>query len=212
MYAQVNNNNNNKRYRPANSPMNTLDRSSSSPPRRPLPPPNYTPTGYEYNYVNFGLPHYEGNQQYYNLINGVTWLPNTPATLILAMNNLHLLKVGLAPQEAKTINSIMFEMHRAMSSHLHNVEVDYLTHNSLIYMKVDDQTNIQLIRGDYICMAPTSVLTRWPTSSLSVLTLKVTIGGLRRCCGRLEPILHVKSMMIEDESRDEGFSDIITIL
>ena len=79
-------------------------------------------------------------------------------------------------------------------------------------MKIDDQTIVQLIRDEYICMVPTSILTRWPTSSLNVLTLKVTIGGLRRCCGRLEPTFHVKSMMIEDESMDEGFSDILTIL
>ena len=105
-------------------------RSPASPPHRPLPPPNYTPTGYDYNFTNFGLPHYDGNHQYFNLINGVTWIPNTPTTLILAMNNLHVLRVGLAPIEAKTINSILFEMHRAMSSHHQSIEVEYLTHNS----------------------------------------------------------------------------------
>lgn len=211
MYAQVY-----KKYSQAPacstySRLDVLDEKSTSssvsppsPPHRPIPPANYTPTNYEYKFFNFGLPHYEGNTQYYNLINGVTWLPNTPTTLILAMNNLHLLRVGLSPLEVKTINSIMFEIHRAMSSHLQSIEVEYLTHNSILFMKIDDQTSVQLLRDDYICMAPVSILTRWPTSSLNAVTLKVTIGGLRRCCGRLEPIFHVKSMMLEDESRDWG--------
>ena len=89
-------------------------------PPHPLHPDYYTPTGYEYNFRNFGLPHYEGNYQHYYLINGVTWLPNVPATVILAMNNLHVIKVGLEQQEVMKINSIMFEMHRALSPHQYN--------------------------------------------------------------------------------------------
>ena len=84
-----------------------------------------------------------------------------------------------------------------------------------MYMKINDRTNIQLIRDEYICMAPTSILTRWPTSSLNVVSLCVTICGFRRCCGRMELTFHVKSMLIEDcDSYDEGYSsgDIMTIL
>ena len=45
--------------------------SPPTPTPTPLPPANYTPTGYDFNFVNFGLPHYEGNYQYYNLINPI---------------------------------------------------------------------------------------------------------------------------------------------
>ena len=184
----------------------------STPTPQPSPPPtNYTPTGYEYDYVNFGLPHYDANYQYYNLIKPIDWLPKTPTTLILAMNNFHVLKVGLQLDEVNHLNSIIYEMHRAMSKHHYeNIDVEYLTHNSLMYMKINDRTSIRLINNEYMYMAPTSVLTRWPTGSLNVVALCVTICGFRRCCGRMELTFHVKSMLIEDrDSYDEGYSEII---
>ena len=164
--------------RPSSPPPLPPSSSLPSPPSHPLPPSNYTPTGYEYNFTNFGLAHYVGNYQYYTLMNCVTWLPELPTTLILAMNNFHVLKVGLNPPEVSIINSIIYEMHRAMPSCHHSIDIEYLTHNSIIFMKLDDQTNVQLIRGDAICMTPTSILTRWPTSVLKATTLQVNIFGL----------------------------------
>ena len=124
------------------------------------------------------------------------------------MNNFHVLKVGLQLDEIKHINSIIYEMHRRMSNH--SIDVEYLTHNSLMYMKINDRTNIQLIRDEYICMAPTSILTRLSTSSLNVVSLCVTICGFRRCSGRMELTFHLKSMLIEDcDSYDEGYSEIV---
>ena len=192
---------------------NSSSQTTPSPPTptpTPLPPANYTPTGYDFNFVNFGLPHYEGNYQYYNLINPIVW---SPKTLILAMNNLHVLKVGLQYEEINHINSVVYEMHRAMPSVHYKLDLKYLTHNSLIYMKIGEGTNVQLIQDEYICMAPTSILNHWPTSSLKTKAMQVSITGFRRCCGALEPTFHMKSMMIEEcDSYDEGYSDIISIL
>ena len=68
-------------------------------------------------------------------------------------------------------------------------------------------------------MQPASILARWPTRELEVVTLRVRIVGLQRCCGLLTAKLHVDSMMIVDEDFDEGFEDfednsenIVTIL
>ena len=103
---------------------------------------------------------------------------------------------------------------KCMSPLQQSYEIEHLTHNSLLYMKIDDRTNIQLLRDEYVCMAPTACITRWPTSSLKAVSMHVKIDGVRRCCGRLELTFHVKSMMIEDcDSYDEGYSgDIITLL
>ena len=82
-------------------------------------------------------------------------------------------------------------------------------------MKIDNQTNVQLLRDEYISMAPTSILERWPTCCLKAVALNVSICGFRRCCGNLELTFHVKSMMIEDvDSYDEGYSsgNIMAIL
>ena len=183
-----------------------------TPPQPPPPPPaNYRPTGYEYNFVNFGLPHYVGNYQYYTLIDPIDWMPQSPSTLILTMTNFHVIKVGLAPNENSHINSIAYEMHRAMSPLQQGIDIDYVTHNSLLYMKIDERTNVQLLRDQYVTMQPTACLTRWPTSTLKAVSMRVKIEGFRRCCGRLELTFHVKSLMIED-CDDEGYSDIITLL
>ena len=178
------------------------------------PPANYHATGYEYNFANFGLPHYSGHYQYYKLIDPIEWTPkSTPATLILAMNNLNVIKVGLAPDDNIHINSIAYEMHRAMSPLQQSIDIDYLTHNSLLYMRIDERTNVQLLRDEYVCMAPTACLSRWPTSTLKAVSMRVYIDGFRRCCGRLEMTFNVKSMMIEDcDNYDEGYGDIITLL
>ena len=183
------------------------------PPIYPLPPTDYTPTIYEYQFVNFGLPHYEGNRQYYNLLNEVTWIPILPATLILAMDNLHVMKVGLEPIDVKALNSIVHDMHRAMSPTHYNTEVEYFTHNSIIYIKIDDRTSVQLIRGEYVYMAPASILSQWTNSSLKATKIHVTIRGFRRCCGRLETTFHAKSIMVDDtDSYDEGYNNIMTII
>ena len=192
-----------------------LSPSPSTPtPTHPPPPASYQPTGYEYNFANFCLPHYDGNYQYYKLIDPIEWTPKSPTTLILAMNNLNVIKVGLAPEENIHVNSIAYEMHRAMSPLQQSYEIECLTHNSLLYMKIDERTNVQLLRDEYVCMAPTACLTRWPTSTLNAVTMRVYIDGFRRCCGRLELTFRVKAMVIEDcDSYDEGYSgNIITLL
>ena len=117
---------------PTFSQLEELDRqtSSSSPPQpstptppEPLQPANYTPTGYAYNFTNFGLPYYEDHYQYFNLTNGgIDWRPSSPTTLILSMQNCHVLKVGLQPSEVKTLNSIKYEMHRAMSAYHYTID------------------------------------------------------------------------------------------
>ena len=194
--------------------------SQQTAPPPPPPPVSYQPTTHSYDYVNFGLPLYDGTTQQYRLNHGIQWRPTTPATLILAMNNMNVIKVGLLPSDVTSLNSIMFEMRRALPTHLRQtLDMEYITHNTLIFMQVDDQTNIQILRGDYIIMQPASILARWPTRELEVVTLCVRIVGLQRCCGLLTAKLHVDSMMIVDEDFDEGFEDfednsenIVTIL
>ena len=181
---------------------------------RSLPPTNYTPTGYEYSFVNFGLPYIEGKNQYYKLNNGVLWLPNTPTTLMLAMDNLNVIRVGLGAREVMTLNSIMYEMHSELPPHLQSIEVEYLTHNSIIYMKVDDQTSVRLLEDDYVYISTASVLTRWHSNSIKAVTLQVRIDGFRRCCDRFKATFHVKSVMIEDEMAHDNTDDrnLINIL
>ena len=174
----------------------------------PPPPPNYLPSPTEYNYLNFGLPIYDGTTQQYRLRNSVTWKPFlSPTTLILSMNNMFLIKVGLPPSEVNTLNSTMYEMRRALPlTTYENSDVEYVTHNTIIFMSVDDSTSVQVLRGGYIMMRPAAVLTRWPNSEVRTLDIRLSILGLKRCCGKFSAILHVDSIMVEEEE-DEGIHE-----
>ena len=155
-----------------------LESPASPPTARPPPPTNYTPSGYRYHFTNFGLPVLTDHHEYYELTSGITWEPHTPTNLILSMNNTNLIKVGLEPGDAKTLNNIMFDMQRALPLRHQSIELEFLTHNSLLFMQITDQTNVQLVKGDYIYFTSPSMVQRWRTRSMNAESLKVSIDGV----------------------------------
>ena len=190
----MNNNNNNSKEQP----------SPTTPPPPPCPPPtNYSPSGRSYNFRNFGLPAFRDHHEYYELTNGIEWQPHTPTDLILSMNDINLIKVGLEPGDVATLNSVMYDMQRILPQRLQSIELDYLTHNSIMFLQLTGETNVRLLQGAYILFASTAVLQRWRTRSMNALSLKVPIDGLQRCCGQFKLLLRVKSMMVEDDEYDD---------
>ena len=168
-------------------------------------------TSFEYNYINFGLPTHDGEIQHFRLQQGVIWKMSTPATLIIAMNSMNLIKVGLPPQEVNVLNSIMFEMWCALPVHHRSTDLNYVTHNSLIFMQVGDATNVQVSRRDTdsIVMQPPAIITHWSTCSIKAISLKVSIVGLKKCCAMFSPKVHVTTIMVEDDDGDNGFFHIL---
>ena len=182
---------------------------------RPMPPPSppssYMPTSFNYVYNNFGLHVFDGAIQHFRLERGVLWKPTTPTTLILAMNTMNLIKVGLPPQDVSLLNSVMFEMRRALPHRLRDHELEYVTHNSLIFMQFDDATNVQVLQGEYIIMQPPSILHQWSTCCVKAVSLRASIVGLKKCCDKFSPKIHVDSIMVENgDGDDDGISDINT--
>ena len=189
---------------PSTPPPSPTTSSRSTHPTCPPPPTSYSPSGQAYIFTNFGLPvSTDHHHEYYELTEGITFYPHTPTDLILSMNNINLIKVGLEPSDVIALNSVMFDMHRALPQQLQSIELDYLTHNSLLFLQMTDETNVRLLQGDYIYFAPTAVVQRWRTRSMNALSLKVSIDGLKRCCGRFKLILRVKTMMVEDDEYED---------
>ena len=191
-----------------------VNKSAAAPSWPQSPPANYMPTTFSYNFVNFGLPVHDGAIQHFRLQEGCKWRPTMPATLIISMNSMNLIKVGLPPHEANVLNSITYEMRRALPlGHRGEDDLDYVTHNSLIFMQVDDETNVQLLRnGTHIVMQPAAVLTRWTTRDIDVRELKASIVGLKKCCGKFTPKLHVDSVLVAENDYEVNCHDKLYVL
>ena len=175
--------------------------------RRPSQPPpeNYRSTSFEYNYSNNGLPYFDGPMQHFKLQKEIVWKTSTPATLIMAMKSLTLIRVGLPNNEVDMLNSVMFEMYQAFPLYRrrHDDDLDYVTDKSLIFLTVDEETNVQVLHsGGYVVMQPPAILTRWNTCHVKAEEMKLSIQGLKRCCNQFAPIIHIDSIMVEDEDND----------
>ena len=80
-------------------------------------------------------------------------------------------------------------------------------------MQVDDETNVQVIRnGRNIVMQPAAILTRWTTRDVHASELKVSIVGLKKCCGKFSPKIHVDSVMVAEDDYEVDYNGSFHIL
>ena len=175
----------------------------TAPHRLQMTPAYYSPTPYHFIFNNVGIPTRYGHKCFFNLNKPLLFCITTPTMLIATIKTNTLLKVGLDFTMQNDINSALYDMRQRLLPEHSSIDIEYITHNSLLYFKVDIDTMIWTIKDDnYITAQELTYLNNLKTAAINVSSVNILLHGFERCCHELKPMFKIQNVMIIDDGGD----------